>query len=269
MTNQIVIVETGEVVDVMNRVEAETITRKITSHLDGVTSHYLDAATLLTEALTRQAWAALGYEAPVDYVSGEFGDAIKDLPAPIRSQFVVALSSTGASTRAIAPVVGVSDMTVRRDQVRHHVAPATEPAAAQVPTEWTPAPEPPGANRVSTSSTPEPITDPAPAPEPAWSSASDTLAAMQQAAEQADPGHIIGRDGKTYPRPVPAKQKRKPLTDRALRTAEDMTRAAEHLEDIFRDDRMPKNREQVAALTRSHLNRTIQVCNDLLNQLDA
>lgn len=249
--SQLVVVETGEVVETMTRVEAERITAQIANHLDRIADSVELVMPLIAEALTRGAWQVLGYASPTAYTEDRFNSALTRLPINARVGVVKELTEAGYTTRAIAPIIGKSDMTVRRDQVRHPVASEPEP---------------------------EVIEDPAPAPQPEWASATTTLQQLTNPEPETTThglpksDKLIGRDGKSYQRPTPAatpKPKRKPLPDQTLGTAEDMTRAAERLADLFRDDRMPQNREQVAALTRSHLNRTIEVCQDLIAQLDA
>lgn len=78
---------------------------------------------------------------------------------------------------------------------------------------------------------------------------------------------VIGRDGKTYTRPEPSVQRRPPLPPEAQRAAERMFDAAERLQLVMSDDRLPQNREQVAALTRAYLSRTVEVCQDLLDRI--
>lgn len=70
---------------------------------------------------------ALGYASWTAYVSAEYGDVLADLGVTERRDVVHALSKTGMSTRAIAPVVGVSQKTVVKDlQVIPEVSPGDD-----------------------------------------------------------------------------------------------------------------------------------------------
>lgn len=81
---------------------------------------------------------------------------------------------------------------------------------------------------------------------------------------------VTGLDGKRYSRPEPSdsKPRRKPLTDVAHDAGWDLRKAVERLTRIAEDDRFASNKEQVAAHLRGHLLNAIEVCQDLVNQLN-
>lgn len=110
------VIETGEVVEPMGRVEAERITTRIADKLDSVADSYEQVMPLIREALTRQAHQALGYRSVTEYVSERFKRSLDRLPREVRVPVVHELSSAGMSTRAIAPIVGVSQKQVSNDQ---------------------------------------------------------------------------------------------------------------------------------------------------------
>lgn len=190
--------ETGEIVEPLERAEAERLTTRIRLRLDTIADNYVAVMPLIREAIERQAWSVLGYCGVSEYVSECFGDALSQLSTGVRREVVSELAASGMSTRAIAPVVGVSKSQVATDiQVSSagHLTPsgpeptfisATEalaeidddwPADLPSPTEWDDdEPEPQG----NGGATPE-VEDPSPAA-PA----------------------IVGLDGKTYKRPTPA-----------------------------------------------------------------
>jgi hypothetical protein len=66
----------------------------------------------------------------------------------------------------------------------------------------------------------------------------------------------------------PEKRRRAPLPDFARRSAWELRRSAERMERVVADDRYAANKEQVDAHVRGHLAYTIEVCQDLFNQLD-
>ena len=70
---------------------------------------------LIREAIGRQAWSVLGYSGVSEYVSECFGDALSQLSTGVRREVVSELAASGMSSRAIAPVVGVSHTQVQAD----------------------------------------------------------------------------------------------------------------------------------------------------------
>lgn len=62
--------------------------------------------------------------------------------------------------------------------------------------------------------------------------------------------------------------KRAPLTDSARNAGWDLRKAADRLERIATDDRFAANKDQVAPLLRSHLEKAVEVCQDLLARID-
>jgi hypothetical protein len=73
------------------------------------------ALTLLAEAAERRDWRSLGYPSWDEYLAGEFGEALHRLRPDHRREVVGVLVGEGMSTRAIAPIVGVSNKTVHKD----------------------------------------------------------------------------------------------------------------------------------------------------------
>lgn len=128
--------ETGELVEAMSETEAKRISQRISLRLDTIADNYDAVLPLIREAIERQAWMALGYRSPGEYAAEEFGGALSRLGAEFRQDVVRELSASGMSTRAIAPVVGVSHMTVSND-LNSGVKPFT-PAQAPVPSESAP-----------------------------------------------------------------------------------------------------------------------------------
>lgn len=84
------------------------------------------------------------------------------------------------------------------------------------------------------------------------------------------PGTVKGTDGKTYqakPSNRPKQSRRKPLTDAAVAVALELRRSTERLVRLTEDDRWAANQKEVAARVRSHLTYTVQVCQDVLDQM--
>lgn len=129
--SELQVIETGELIESMSPVEAERITARIADKLDTIADNLEQVLPLIGEALTRDAWQALGYASPTAYVSERFAGALTRLPASVRQPVVRQLSEAGMSTRAIAPVVGASPRTVAYDLQPgvQDCTPETAPAA--------------------------------------------------------------------------------------------------------------------------------------------
>lgn len=115
MSTALEIVATGEVVEQMTAEEASSITTRISVKLDAIADNYEAVMPLIREAITRQAHVALGYRSAGEYAADRFGDALGRLGIDTRRAVVKELTEAGLSTRAIAPIVGASRETVRRD----------------------------------------------------------------------------------------------------------------------------------------------------------
>ena len=123
MTAERIDYTTGEVVATMTEPEARRATERIRTALDRVSTAWQDLAERVADAYARRADLALGYGSWAEYTQAEFN--VPTLATEVRRELVSLLSAQGMSTRAIAPVVGVSDRHVRRDvqQVGHDVPP--------------------------------------------------------------------------------------------------------------------------------------------------
>lgn len=103
---------------------AERLSERISSRLETIATNYVAVMPLIREAINRNAHDVLGYPSPGAYIKDRFGDSLSKLGAELRREVVKELSSAGLSTRAIAPVVGVSNKTVHQDL---HVLPEVTP----------------------------------------------------------------------------------------------------------------------------------------------
>ena len=134
---------TGEVVEIMDKTEARRLTTEAQSEFRSAVAHHEHGWRLVAEAIKAGGHAALGYRSASEYMEHEFAEVLAGLDASARRVAVHELSALGMSTRAIAPVVGVSQKTADRDvrQVSHRDSPEPE----SLPTD------------------PEPVSDPTPA----------------------------------------------------------------------------------------------------------
>lgn len=216
---------------------------------------------LIIDAYRGRAWSALGYASWDDYCTREFGASRLRLPREERQEVVASLRDSGLSVRAIAAATGTNRETIRQvvsgdkklppdlDNAEVVLAGADDRETSEPHLEFaTPAStHPPGPDpRPSTAAgAPRPAPAPSPAPK------------------------VTGIDGKQYPSkpPTPAKPNRRPLIKDIETAVWNLRKATERMERLFNDDRLAANKTQVAAATRGHLTYTVEVCQDLLDQL--
>lgn len=253
------VVETGEVVEEMTRVEAERITSRIADKLDTIADNLEQVLPLIGEALTREAWRALDYASPTAYVSERFAGALTRLPIEVRRPVVAQLSAAGMSTRAIAPIVGVSQKTVDRDarnQVSHYDSPKPERETGTFQT---------GAAWVESG-------DEIPL-ETETTYDKETYEVLEEAPLPKSE-KIIGADGKEYKRPEPvaqpelSKPKRRPLPDQLRDAGWELTKVTEKLQRLFEDDRFERSKKDVTAPLRGHIENNIAELTKMLDALN-
>lgn len=223
-----------------------------------------DVWELIVAAHSGRAWIALGYESWDDLCAKEFDRARLSLPREERTETVRSLRDSGLSIRAIASATGADAKTVQTDLKsgvgNSHTSP-DEPAEEIEPGAQNYAPEPDaeatGADlaQVCSETTPD---EPGGFPE-------GVIAAVDCALSGAT---TRGLDGKTYQRKrkqptTPKNPRRTPITTTALNLGEDLRKVADRVEKMLADDRLAKNRDEVATQLRHHLARTIKVCGDL------
>lgn len=104
--------DTGEVLDVR---AAERRAKAIDADLDQAADRFEAAMEQMRAAIRDRDDLALGYRSPGDYLSDRFGGKLARLNVDLRREVVRELTEAGLSTRAIAPVVGVTQKTVVQD----------------------------------------------------------------------------------------------------------------------------------------------------------
>lgn len=219
---------TVDIAPMMTEPEARRITERIRTALDRFSTSYADLAERVAEAYDRRADLALGYGSWAEYATAEFKPA-EGLAASIRQQVVGLLSAQGMSTRAIAPVVGVSHMQVSNDRRAGVKDLYTSPeridfATGEVITDVRGGTVPPSpAHDVEEQDTDDSQPSPAPRPAP-----------------------IVGLDGKSYSRAEPKMPARSPLRDGFRDAALDLDKVVRRFERLVADDRYPRNRDEVA-----------------------
>lgn len=218
---------------------ARRLTERIRLIAQNVADNVQKLRELVEEAKASGVHETLGYPSWTAYLKDVFGDEPLRLARDVRQELVAELTAQGMSTRAIAPIVGVSQRTVVDDvsSSAHLPEPVINVLAAtgEVLDED---------ERQVQYSTGE------------WSRTVETKTRT-----------VTGLDGKTYSTPV-QKQNRRALTDVAKDAGWDIRKAVERLERIRDDDRYSRNREEIGSLLRSHLLYVIETCQGLLDDLD-
>ena len=198
-----------------------------------------------------EAWTVLGYGSWDEMREAEYGDMAVVAPRADRPQFVSRLRARGLTQQQIAGTLGASVGTVNSDlkfsSENEAREPITNARGQQRPATYQRQPEPPTTDGVGTADTVEPL----PPFDPAT-------------------GELLDDEPEPAPRPKPnpPKPRRRPITDQARDAGWDLRKVTDRLERIIADDRYPRNKEEVATYLRGHLLHTVEVCQDLLDQLN-
>lgn len=119
---------TEVVAPALDAAEAERLTMRIQLRLGTIADNYDAVMPMIREAIERDAATALGYKGVSDYIADRFGESLARVGMDMRGDVVKELTAAGMSTRSIAPVVGVSHMTVQRDLAVVTDVPTARPA---------------------------------------------------------------------------------------------------------------------------------------------
>lgn len=241
---------TGEVVE-FDRAAAERRAERITLRLDAIADNYNAVMPMIREAIEKRDDLALGYRSPGEYVSDRFGRSLAGLGITVRRAVVGELTEAGLSTRAIAPVVGVSNKTVHGDLMAGVTRGNTSP---DYPSD------------VATGGEVTPSARPVAPPRDVAEVEEPGEAVEAPPSPPARPA-VTGLDGKTYTRPEPRTPKRRALPDQFFDAAYDMARAVERVARLTEDDRFPQNAGKVAAKHRNDLIRSRDLLQQVINSL--
>lgn len=104
-----------ETVPLLDETGARRLTQSIQLLLDSAKSTLDRLESQVFEAYERRADLALGYASWSEYADAEFHDNTRYLPRGDRREFTIKLAERGLPSRAIAPIIGVTDRQVRHD----------------------------------------------------------------------------------------------------------------------------------------------------------
>jgi DNA-directed RNA polymerase specialized sigma24 family protein len=224
-TGPLVVVE--PVVEV-EPVEARKLDNRIRTLAHSIDGSWNSLEKLIAKAKPSEIHVALGFTSWTTYIADIAKSEMPNVArsAAQRRQVVALLSGEGMSQRAIADAVGVSKKTVQNDQ-----------ATIEVDTKYPPEPDAIEAQQVLHDATPDTRTEQEPDPDPLPdTSVADAIT------------RITGRDGKTYPAQAstPKAPRRQPITDSFRSAVYKLSRAADTVERLSRDDRFPQNLDSLA-----------------------
>lgn len=237
------------VVTLLSAGEAQRLTQRIKLVAGSVRDNLFKLRNLVDEAKSSNVWSVLGYESWTAYLADTLGSEPMRLGREERRELVEYLSGEGMSTRAIAPVLGVSHMQVKRDR---------------------------DAGVTNVTPEPEPVFDPTPTLPPRaddWvvpgvevNPSTGEVIEVPAASEPEVPRTVTGLDGKNYTMPAAPKQRRGALIDDARSAGWQLRKAIERVERIKNDDRFRKNEVEILAALRPHLDFAGEVLADLTDQ---
>lgn len=222
---------TADIVTTVTEAEAQRLTARITLMAGTLREGFEKLHALVAEAKAGNVHVVLGYPSWTAYLADVLGKEPMRLAADERRELVAYLSGEGMSTRAIAPIVGVSVGQVHADRTAGVQSLNTSALAVDTTTGE--------------------ITEAAPAPAPVVG--------------------LDGKSYPTPPqrRPVAPddRQRRQPIHEQARNAGWELDKVIERLARIAADDRLPANRVEVATQLHNHLTRAIEVCQDLADRL--
>lgn len=235
---------------ILSPAEAQRLTQRIKLTASTVRDNLWKLRNLVEEAKTSNAWQVLGFPSWTAYLADTLADEPMRLGRDERQELVGYLSGEGLSTRAIAPIVGVSQKTADRE-----VRAARESFDSPAPVESWPGFDP---------------TPTLPPRDDDWVPADPTTGEVVEPDQVAVTEHTVtekvktvtGLDGKTYTTPAP-QQRRSSIIDDARNAGWQLRKAVERLERIHQDDRFNKNKAEILAALQPHLDLAIETITGL------
>lgn len=233
----------------MSREDAERLTERIRMTATSFMETRDKLSLLIRQAQEGQAHEALGFPSWTAYIAQVFSDTpLMRLTRDERRVIVSDLAEQGMSTRAIAPIVGVQHSAVAKDLRAAGVSPG----------------------HTSPDSPAEPTFDPT----PDWDPVNTETGEIHEAPHNPgipEPRPVTGLDGKTYTRPEPKetdKPKPEATTSQFSGAIADLNRILDRLHRIANSPNFPQNKNQVATLHGSDLDRAISELQNLADALN-
>lgn len=201
-------------------------------------------------AFRGRVWIALAYDNWAEWCECELGGL--KLPAPKRREVVAELAGEGMSNRSIAAAMGVSDQTINNDMKSgaNNLAPDRKVTGPDGKSYTTPQPKPADLQ-----------------PEPQFIDAEIVCRDCDgYGCETCFPADDSSTDSPEPVEPQPQKPRRRPLEEGFFDATMRLNKAVTSLENLGKDDRLPRNKNQVARY-RHDLIRAIDALQRVADQL--
>lgn len=211
--------------------DAARLVTKIELRLDTIADNIEGVLPLIEQAKAGNAHEALGYRSWPEFVSDKFGGRLARLGRAERMPLVQLLADQGMSTRAIAPIVGVSQRTVANDVAEQNCSPADYEADLS--------------DAVAGKAAADRETAAMAERFGGW--LKDRGDVESNVVDMPEKKKITGIDGKTYSRPEPHTPRRSPLPDSYQSAMYSLQKAVERLERLHLDDRFGSNRQALVS----------------------
>lgn len=232
------------VVTVLSAGEAQRLTQRIKLTASTVRDSLFKLQTLVNEAKDSNAWQVLGFASWTAYLSDTLADEPMRLGRVERQELVGYLSGEGLSTRAIAPIVGVSHQSVANDIS--------------------------GVNNLTPGRDEEHDVAPQGEVFPAFDEATGEVIeeaeiVEDELASEPSPRPVTGLDGKRYSRPQPKPDRRRSLVDDAYSANTNLWKAIEAIRSIRSDDRYTRNKADILAALQPSADLALEILADLFD----
>lgn len=215
--------------------EARMVTDRIKAGVEAVWH-------LIEQAYTSRAWAVLGYTSWDDYCTREFGTSRIKLPREDRAEVLSSMRELGMSIPAISAATGMSVGSV------HSNLSELKGAGRLVdPDEIT------GTNGKAYAPKPQPKPEPAPEMDDRFISQ-----------DELDEPHAPSK----HEKPEANTPRRRPITDAFNSATYELKRATEKVERLMADDRIERNKGQIADANLSDLTRVRDALDGVINTLE-
>lgn len=241
MTAEVVSAETGEVISHADVRDSIAIAR----------SHGEKFFEQIVWQVENEVWGVLGYKSWDDMRGAEYADLGVVAPKSDRPELTSRLRSKGLTQKQIGDTLGVSDRSVRDDL-----------STGDFPVEPTTVTNSRGQERPAAYERREPDLE-----DDGWTSAGEASHKVTETTKTET--YVNGDTGEVVPPPQEApKSRRRPLPDQVRDAGWELDKAITRLQKLSGDDRFITHKKEVAPHLRSHLNNTVKVCQDLLDQLN-
>jgi hypothetical protein len=234
----------SDVIALLSPSEAQRLTQRIKLVASSVRDNLFKLRNLVDEAKNSNVWNILGYQSWTAYLADTLADEPMRLGRDERQELVGYLAGEGLSNRAIAPILGVTEGTVRNDlSGAQSYAPASvSDTHHEFPTAdvWTPD------TGFVNGATGEII----------------SVAPVIAPVNTPEPRTITGLDGKTYEQ-KPRTERRRSLLDDTYAANTRLWEAVERIRSITTDDRYTRNKADVLAALQPSADLALSVLTDL------